>query len=193
MAISFSSHANVNWVIATEFCTWHHSCPVMACAREFSDLIAGNQITTNIFFCCTWCIWNTTKNHFWNGPMFWCNLCIVNIWNALKCQQMQLSIMYDIVWSRKNLFKIIMLNKLRNIMHDLVVSAVPADGAGPSAGTVMTNCSSHICFTGQALEVSRKEYQAGELTLLFHYVVVKEFITVWGILTSLWDWNQCSV
>ena len=53
MEISFHSHPETNWMIATIF-TWHDSCAVMACAKICRDLMASNGITARRIFHRIW-------------------------------------------------------------------------------------------------------------------------------------------
>ena len=61
MEISFHSHLHSNTVIATKFCTWHDSCPVVACAKLCCNLMASNGITARQRF--HW-IWIADKKSF---------------------------------------------------------------------------------------------------------------------------------
>ena len=54
MEISFHTHLDSNIVIATEFCTWHDSCAVVACAKMCCNLMASNGITAKRSFHRIW-------------------------------------------------------------------------------------------------------------------------------------------
>ena len=54
MEISFHPHLDSNIVIATNFCTWHDSCAVVACANFCCDLMASNRITARQSFHRIW-------------------------------------------------------------------------------------------------------------------------------------------
>ena len=60
----FYSHLDSNAVIATQFCTWHDSCAVVACAKMCCNLIASSGITARRSF---HRIWNEGKIRYWNG------------------------------------------------------------------------------------------------------------------------------
>ena len=50
----FHSHHDYITVIATNFCTWHDSCAVVACAKHCCDLMAINGITARQSFHGIW-------------------------------------------------------------------------------------------------------------------------------------------
>ena len=54
MEISFHSHLYSNTVIATNFCTRHDSCAVVACAKICCDLMTDNGITARRSFHRIW-------------------------------------------------------------------------------------------------------------------------------------------
>ena len=51
MEISFCSHPSCIGVIATQFCTWHESCAIVACVKFCSDMIPYTGFTTQNKIC----------------------------------------------------------------------------------------------------------------------------------------------
>ena len=64
--ISIQSHLDSNTAIATNFCTWHDSCAVVACANICCDLMASNGITARQRFHRIWIA--GTKSTVKRGP-----------------------------------------------------------------------------------------------------------------------------
>ena len=65
MEIWFCSHRSCSQVMARNFCTWHDSYAVVACAKFCSDMIPYNGVTLKPIF--HW-IWIRSKICSWNRP-----------------------------------------------------------------------------------------------------------------------------
>ena len=83
METSFCSHPTCGEVITMQFCTWHDSYAVMACAKFYSDMIPYNGITLKQFSIKFELRWKSCS---WNGPQHFMLTCVYQVWRLIEIQ-----------------------------------------------------------------------------------------------------------